>query len=110
MPRYKKKAAEVDQVVFIGEELPPKSGGGISWGIRLQPLVDNPGQWAEVAVLDTPEQANNAQSNLSKREKLGINIPMSSGDWGFAARDCTLYAVYRGGQKRRASRSVRRAK
>jgi hypothetical protein len=105
MPRTRKK---VDPVRFIGADPPPKRGSGISWGERLQPLVKRPGVWAEVAVLDSPEQAQNAQSNLTRRETLGINIPMSGGDWGFAARDCTLYAVFRGGKKRRGSRSVRR--
>jgi hypothetical protein len=106
--KAKAQGQELEQVKFIGPEPPEKQGPGISWGIRLRPLVDNPGIWAQVAVLDTPQQAQDAQSNLTKRDRLGINIPMGDGEWKFAARDCALFAVYRGGKKRRGSRSVRR--
>lgn len=106
MPRKRRRAPD-HEVKFVGPDKPPKNGPGISWGQRLQPLVDNPGIWAEVAVFDTPEQAYKAQSNLTARDKLGINIPMSGGTWEFASRMCALYAVYRGGKKRRGSRSVR---
>jgi hypothetical protein len=107
MPRKRKEAAAATHVTFVGPDKPPRNSPGVSWGVRLQPLVQNPGVWAEVAVFDTPMQAQQAQSNLVKRERVGINIPMSGGVWEFAARDCTLYAIFRGGQKRRGSRSVR---
>ena len=105
MPR--RKAEPVEEPVEFIDELPPKRGPGQQWGILLQPLVDNPGVWAKVRTLDTPEQAMDAQKNLTKRDQLGINIPMSGGDWEFASRGCVLFAIYRGGKRRCASRSVR---
>lgn len=101
MPR--KKAEPVEELEFV-DELPHKGGPGIHWGILLQPLVDNPNVWAKVRTLDTPNQAMDAQKNLTKRDRLGINIPMTDGEWEFASRGCVLYAVYRGGKKRRGSR------
>jgi hypothetical protein len=100
----KRRAETAEQVEFV-DELPHKGGPGTNWGILLQPLVQNAGQWASIKVFDTPEQAQDAQKNLMKRERLGINIPMGGGDWGFASRGCTLYAIFRGGKKRRGSRS-----
>jgi hypothetical protein len=87
------------KVTLLGPDKPPKHGVD-SWGYRLQPLTDNPGIWAEVKVFDTPQQAYDAQSNLTKRDKLGLAIPMSKGDWEFASRGCSLFAVYRGAKKR----------
>jgi hypothetical protein len=89
----------VAKVTLLGPDKPPKHGLE-SWGFRLQPLVKNPGIWAEVRVFDTPQQAQDAQSNLTKRDKVGISIPMSEGDWEFASRGCALFAVYRGAKKR----------
>jgi hypothetical protein len=102
MPRTKRVDPE-EQIEFV-DDLPFKGGPGIHWGIVLQPLVDNPGQWAKVRTFDTPNQAMDAQSNLTKRHRLGLNVPMMDGDWSFASRGTTLYAIYRGGKKRRGSR------
>lgn len=113
MPRTRKekerfnRRIESQEVTFVGE-LPQKGGPGITWAIRLAPLVNTPGEWAEVAVFDSPEQANNAQSNLAGRARNGVRIPMEEGEWEFAARDCSLFAIFRGGKKRRGSRSVPR--
>lgn len=56
-----------DEVVF--GDLPPAAGGGIKtspgiWTRRLQPLIENPGQWAQVAVYNDPGVADRTSSNL----------------------------------------------
>lgn len=97
MRQRKKPPAQV--VHFVGPEKPPKYGDE-SWGVRLAPLINHPGEWAAVRVYERPEQAQSAQGNLTKRHDLGLQIPMGDGDWEFASRDCTLYAIYRGAKKR----------
>lgn len=76
------------------DELPPKSNGKTGrWIEILIPLLSHRGKWARVRVFDSPEQAQSVAGNLRKDRVL---IPEPKHDWGFAARGCEVYAIYRG--------------
>lgn len=87
--RYKRPSTEIE---FVDPPL-PRSTVGSAWLPTLTPLLKAKGRWAKVKEFDNPEHAHNAQSNLHRRR---IRIPEPTHDWGFAARGCELYAIYRG--------------
>jgi hypothetical protein len=85
-------------------EPPPRGVAGRSWIHLLEVVRKRPGTWARIYTADSPEQAQQAQKNLHKRQ---VKIPMPQGNWEFVSRGCEVFAIYRGGGKRRGS--VRRA-
>ena len=86
------KLAEIEK-----REPPPKMHRYGSWVAALDPLLKDPGVWYMVRACDNPLRAQEAQSNLTKRQ---VNIPEPDHDWGFAARGSEVFAIYHG--KRRA--------
>lgn len=90
MPRTRNQSTT--DVVFR-EPGPPKSQYGGAWLPTLTALLRHKGQWAMVKEFDNPELAGSAQSNLAGRR---VRIPEPEHDWGFAARGCELFAIYRG--------------
>jgi hypothetical protein len=86
-------------------EPPPKGKGGHGkWEATLKPLVRHPGRWAMIFRAKTPLQAQQTRENLNQRK---VNIPLPDDDWGFAAREQEVFAIYRGKAK---NARVRRAK
>ena len=98
MPR---NTAQEDEVEFV-DEIPIKAGGGTRWAQILVPLTRSGGigRPALVKTCATPEQAQDAQGNLSKRN---VRIPQPDGDWSFYSRGCEVYAIFRGAVKKRAN-------
>jgi hypothetical protein len=82
----------MEQKVEFVKGVPPRNGTG-RWANQLLPLLDHPGQWALVWTFESPEQANDAQSNLTQRR---VIIPHPKSWWEFASRGCEVYAIYRG--------------
>src|SRR3954462_13425888 len=94
MARPSRRQPEEEAEFLLVEELPPvQSTTGNAWIQTLTPLLVHKGQWARVKVFDDPGKAHGAQSNLTRRKS---RIPQPSHDWGFAARGCELFAIYRG--------------
>lgn len=93
MARPSKRTEEEDPFEFVDELPPVQSTTGNAWIQTLTPLLPHKGKWARVKVFDSPEQAHGAQSNLTRRKS---RIPQPDHDWGFAARGCELFAIYRG--------------
>lgn len=100
----KPKARNTAGVVFLdGDPPPPTERQNGRWQVLLAPLVKNPSVWAQIAVADTVEQASDMVYNLRSRK---VKIPQPKDDWEFLARECHVYAIYRG----TGNASVRRAK
>ncbi len=103
MPRGKEgKAKNVEAV-----DLLPNKSGGIPWIERCMAPYKNRNRWYRVHIAKTPEQALNAQSNLTQRH---VNVPDPDGEWTFASRGCEVFAKYLGPGKKRSTKrgSVRR--
>jgi hypothetical protein len=83
-------------------EPPPKYHKAGSWIRTLEPLLKKPGRWAMVRACDSPEQAGDAQSNLTGRK---VNIPQPDHDWVFSARGSELFAIYHGPRRPRVDKS-----
>lgn len=106
MPRPS-RVVEDDPVEFVGE-LPPRRGGNNGkWVTILTQLLNHKGIWAKIKTLETPDQANAAAKNMRDRK---VIIPVPDHDWGFAARGCEVYAVYRGPLKAEKKRTRRKTK
>lgn len=89
MPR---KTPELIEPQF--RDPPPRgSQSGGRWLETLTPLLKHKGRWAMVKEFDSPEAAHDAQSNLTSGR---IKIPQPDHDWSFSARQCELFAIYRG--------------
>jgi hypothetical protein len=82
------KLAEIER-----RDPPPKMHRYGSWTQSLDPLLKDPGVWYMIRSCDTPLQAQEAQSNLTKRQ---VNIPQPDHDWVFSARGCEVFAIYHG--------------
>lgn len=94
MPRNNRQEDEIVQ-----KDPPPRrSGSSNIWTSILLVLTQRGriGKWHMVKEFDEPEQAQNAQGNLSQRK---ATIPYPDHDWSFSARGCELYAIYRGPNK-----------
>lgn len=107
MPRRR-----TEEIEFV-EEVPARSGGGTRWAQLLLPLTRKGGigRPALIKTMDTPEQAMDAQSNLTQRR---VRIPEPDGRWEFYSRGVEVFAIYRGKNPARRGTngrtSVRRAK
>src|SRR4051794_23874884 len=87
-------ARQKPQEIEFVDELPPVARGNSGrWIEILLPLLKHKGRYARVKVFDNPEQAQSVAGNLRKGR---VRIPEPSHDWGFAARGCEVYAIYRG--------------
>jgi len=92
------KRGQNEELAKIEErDPPPRHHHAGSWVRSLEPLLQAPGRWFMIRACNTPEQASDAQSNLTSRK---VNIPQPDHDWTFAARGTELFAIYHG--KKRA--------
>lgn len=96
----------IPEIEFV-DRPPPRGEAGRDWYQRLEPLLKRPGQWARIFELETPAKAQSAQSNLSRRK---VSIPEPEKVWEFAARGCSVYAIYRGGKERGGARRTQRVR
>jgi hypothetical protein len=85
--------ARPSTAIEFREPGPPKSASQGAWLPTLTPLLKHKGRWAMVKEFDSPVKAHDTAGNLRKRK---VRIPEPTHDWGFAARGCELFAIYRG--------------
>lgn len=85
------RKGEIIEPEYVGE-LPPKRKRE-RWYGQLSPLLERKRGWYLIRVMESPEQAWSAQANLSSRQ---IKIPDPRGNWIFASRDSSVYALYGG--------------
>lgn len=91
----------------IRDPPPPRRSAGTTWLPWLTPLLKAPyrNKWVMIKEFENPNKAHDAQNNLSQRK---VTIPEPSHDWGFAARGCELFAIYRGHTKPVVKRTRRK--
>lgn len=92
-------------IIIVKDPPPPRRGGAGVWSSILMEVVRLRGKYCMVKEFDSPEQTQAAQKNLSGRK---VQIPYPDHDWTFAARDCELFAIYRGPKRGGRNVSVRR--
>jgi len=94
----KRRSTDEDEPEIV-DEIPPKSGGGTRWSqiLLLLTKTGHIGKFHLLKTMESPEQAQNAQHNLTRRL---IAIPEPDGDWEFFSRGLEVYGVYRGTKRK----------